>query len=858
MRAGLLVSGREDALEVIDQAMVDLAAGRGGVVVLEGPAGSGRTALLTAVGASAAAANIPLVEAGVDHPLSLYRLAQLRRDAEATDESRPHPAVVVTVDDIDMCDSATRSAGELAPPLLGDTALLWVVAGTPGAVAPERHPDRRRVRLGELSVQAAEMLVRQCTGRDEVDDVVRGALDTVPLFPRHIVETARRSVGSATSVGWPRCLLTGLGADSRRILTAGAALGTRFSLEDLGAVLDRPVASLVEPLLAAIGSGVLRSRGDDLTFSHRLVRDLFATGPGDALVAQALTTFVRTNDADRLVAALRDQGIPDLAPDDLRDLSKTAASRDLRLAAALARQEAAERAADTGLDDEPGRQDAAARAISYAVQAGDPDAARTAAAALSTEHPPMVGFALAEVFLASDSVAALAVAERAEHLATTDLERARLAAIRLACHAYVDACRPGEVQQAAQLAERSGDARACALVGLAQALDASAAGDLVEALRHAALASEVPDGDSHGPEWWIAGIFRAKLLSDLGRLDEATQLLDSMARLAERRSQIGAIPNLLMVRATCETEAGNLRSAATMLRAARHLARAIGRPALVETNAVNFLVRIAHLRGDTHSLADLRPILEERLTGDAGRSTTAAIGLLFAVDITSDAEVAEWARLSEKLDGPRRYAIARGLTDEIPRLRILLRHGLRQHAAQLCRLLTTLAAASDAALPRVAARHAEAVMRGDVETLRDARNGYRDLSRPMLAAQASEDLADACTEREERAAALREARALWLACGAHRETARIDKRLRSAGLRPPRAAKPQLGLGLTVSEERVVREVVAGRTNSATAEALFLSPRTVAVHLRRIYAKTGVRNRAELIDLIRKRSADAG
>ncbi|MFC5210491.1 LuxR C-terminal-related transcriptional regulator [Pseudonocardia sulfidoxydans] len=588
-----------------------------------------------------------------------------------------------------------------------------------------------------------------------------------------------------------------------------------------------------------------------------MVRDLFATGPGDALVARALTTLAQNNDADRLVAALRDQGIPDLALEDLRELSKAAASRDLRLAADLARQEAAERAADTGPDDEPGRQDAAARIISYAVQAGDPDAARTAADTLSIEHPPMVGFALAEVFLASDSVAALTVAERAENLATTDLERARLAAVRLACHAYADACRPGEIQQAAELAERSGDARACALVGLARALDASASGDLVEALRHAALASEVPDGDSHGPEWWIAGIFRAKLLSDLGRLDEATQLLDSMARLAERRSQIGAIPNLLMVRATCETEAGNLSSAATTLRAARHLAHAIGRPSLVETNTVNFLVRIAHLRGDTHSLAELRPILEERLTGDAGRSTTAAIGLLFAVDVTSDAEVAEWAQLSEKLDGPRRYAIARGLTDEIPRLRVLLRHGLHRHAARLCRLLTTLAATSDAALPQAAAQHAEAVMRGDVETLRDARNAYRELGRPMLAAQASEDLAEASAEHAERAAALREARALWLACGAHRETARIDKRLRSSGLRPPRATKPRMGLGLTVSEERVVREVVAGRTNNATAEALFLSPRTVAVHLRRIYAKTGVRNRAELIDLVRKRSTDA-
>jgi DNA-binding CsgD family transcriptional regulator len=44
-----------------------------------------------------------------------------------------------------------------------------------------------------------------------------------------------------------------------------------------------------------------------------------------------------------------------------------------------------------------------------------------------------------------------------------------------------------------------------------------------------------------------------------------------------------------------------------------------------------------------------------------------------------------------------------------------------------------------------------------------------------------------------------------------------------------------------------VAELVAeGRTNRETAAALFLSERTVEGHLSRVYAKLGVRSRAEL------------
>jgi DNA-binding CsgD family transcriptional regulator len=51
---------------------------------------------------------------------------------------------------------------------------------------------------------------------------------------------------------------------------------------------------------------------------------------------------------------------------------------------------------------------------------------------------------------------------------------------------------------------------------------------------------------------------------------------------------------------------------------------------------------------------------------------------------------------------------------------------------------------------------------------------------------------------------------------------------------------------LTPIERRVARLAAAGRTNKEIADALFVSPRTVAGHLSHVYGKLGVRSRTEL------------
>jgi DNA-binding CsgD family transcriptional regulator len=55
---------------------------------------------------------------------------------------------------------------------------------------------------------------------------------------------------------------------------------------------------------------------------------------------------------------------------------------------------------------------------------------------------------------------------------------------------------------------------------------------------------------------------------------------------------------------------------------------------------------------------------------------------------------------------------------------------------------------------------------------------------------------------------------------------------------------------LSPAERKVALEVGAGHTNSEVAEILFISKHTVDAHLRSIFAKVGVRRRAELAALV--------
>jgi DNA-binding CsgD family transcriptional regulator len=99
-------------------------------------------------------------------------------------------------------------------------------------------------------------------------------------------------------------------------------------------------------------------------------------------------------------------------------------------------------------------------------------------------------------------------------------------------------------------------------------------------------------------------------------------------------------------------------------------------------------------------------------------------------------------------------------------------------------------------------------------------------------------------KRREADAVISTARDLYLSLGAQTYVQRCERELKAGGLHPLRG--PRGHVELTPQEEAVTLLVAQGLSNREVAAELYISPKTVQYHLTRIYAKLGVRSRAEL------------
>jgi DNA-binding NarL/FixJ family response regulator len=83
------------------------------------------------------------------------------------------------------------------------------------------------------------------------------------------------------------------------------------------------------------------------------------------------------------------------------------------------------------------------------------------------------------------------------------------------------------------------------------------------------------------------------------------------------------------------------------------------------------------------------------------------------------------------------------------------------------------------------------------------------------------------------------------ACGAQGLVEEVRAELGAAGARPRTDALAGPG-ALTASERRVAELAATGVTNRAIAQQLFVTPKTVEVHLSAVYRKLGISSRRGL------------
>jgi DNA-binding CsgD family transcriptional regulator len=107
----------------------------------------------------------------------------------------------------------------------------------------------------------------------------------------------------------------------------------------------------------------------------------------------------------------------------------------------------------------------------------------------------------------------------------------------------------------------------------------------------------------------------------------------------------------------------------------------------------------------------------------------------------------------------------------------------------------------------------------------------------------------AALRRDQQRAAAREPLRVGLdlahQCGAERLANRAEEELRATGARPRRRELSGVDV-LTASERRVVRMAAEGMSNPQIAQSLFVTIKTVEMHLGHAYRKLDVASRAEL------------
>ncbi|MGW6739236.1 helix-turn-helix transcriptional regulator [Streptomyces sp. NPDC055025] len=136
----------------------------------------------------------------------------------------------------------------------------------------------------------------------------------------------------------------------------------------------------------------------------------------------------------------------------------------------------------------------------------------------------------------------------------------------------------------------------------------------------------------------------------------------------------------------------------------------------------------------------------------------------------------------------------------------------------------------------------------------DLRLAAKTQVHPWARASAVEDIGKflAC-ERSQRDQAIRifeQSADAYIEAGAPRDVLRIKKRLWDLGVRHHqsrwRATPPTAIANLTETEAKVSQLVAQGMTNTQTAKYLFISPHTVAYHLKKIFYKLQISSRVEL------------
>src|SRR6201995_4516437 len=323
------IRGRAGELKVIGALVTGLVQGRGGVLVIEGPPGIGKSRLLTEVMALADRGGVRtlfgeafeyqqavpffslfMATLHADPPVgdadALRRLgasADLRywvvHDlADAIHSAAAQTPLAIVLEDIHWADNSTLLALRslaTAPP---DAPVLWVLTARTGAGGPAVQETLSVLQSANATVLRVAAMSPGAVA-DMVQDVVRANADESllnlaakahgnPFLVSELVggldEEGRLNVSGGRAVASGHALPRRLGAsmqqrldhlstDAGDVVRVASVLPDRFSAGLLGAVVDRQPASLMSAVEEAVRADLLVGDDEQLRFRHDLLRE---------------------------------------------------------------------------------------------------------------------------------------------------------------------------------------------------------------------------------------------------------------------------------------------------------------------------------------------------------------------------------------------------------------------------------------------------------------------------------------------------------------------------------------------------------------------------------------------------------
>jgi DNA-binding CsgD family transcriptional regulator/tetratricopeptide (TPR) repeat protein len=339
---GRRIRGRDTELSVLAERLAGAQAGRGGVVVVEGPPGIGKSRLLAEAVSLGAAAGLRVARGEADEAdqvaplwcllgalhfgspplLSAERLLALDarpdqrywmlQELEALlEEAALGEPLLLVIDDVQWADAATLLALRTLVPQLAPLPILWVLgvrssaAGTDLRSTLTRLFDAGAVRLplGPLPAQAVSEVTADRLDAEVDPRLLRLAEHSGgnPFLLVELLDGLREEGLVRVEHGRAELLdellparvregmrerLDGVSAEARQAVQLAAVLGRRFSVDRLALVGDSSPPALLGPVAELMHTDLLAEVDGRLEFRHDLVREaVLATIPASMRVA---------------------------------------------------------------------------------------------------------------------------------------------------------------------------------------------------------------------------------------------------------------------------------------------------------------------------------------------------------------------------------------------------------------------------------------------------------------------------------------------------------------------------------------------------------------------------------------------